>query len=186
MPRRLGKMQTSWAMQYCGTPTDKPGPEQHSPLDRLTSTQEKKRNWPISNKNNKDTWVRGWGALSTKVWGKGILLGTVNQQVGWAGQNLEGEGAHPETWSGKACESGGGRKTPHERQEDPLPKWTVNKHGGWQEQQHGPLIRSRKACECGGGRKTPQERGEDPPPTWTVNEHAGLTTRMQCHLSHWA
>jgi hypothetical protein len=28
----------------CSTPTDKPGPEQHSPLDRLTSTWGKKRN----------------------------------------------------------------------------------------------------------------------------------------------
>jgi hypothetical protein len=27
----------------CGTPTDKPGPEQHSPLDKLTSTRGKKR-----------------------------------------------------------------------------------------------------------------------------------------------
>jgi hypothetical protein len=26
-----------------GTPTDNPGPDQHSPLDRLTPTQEKKR-----------------------------------------------------------------------------------------------------------------------------------------------
>jgi hypothetical protein len=28
----------------CGTPTDLPGPEQHSPLDRPTSTRGKKRN----------------------------------------------------------------------------------------------------------------------------------------------
>jgi hypothetical protein len=41
----------------------------------------------------------------------------------------------------------------------------INKHGGWQEQQHCPVIRSRKACESGDGRKTAQERGEDPPPT---------------------
>jgi hypothetical protein len=42
-PRRLGKTQTRWASWYRGTPTDKPGPEQHSPLDRLTSTRGKKR-----------------------------------------------------------------------------------------------------------------------------------------------
>jgi hypothetical protein len=34
--------QVSFAVH--GTPTDKPGPEQHSPLDRLTSTWGKKRN----------------------------------------------------------------------------------------------------------------------------------------------
>jgi hypothetical protein len=56
-------------------------------------------------------------------------------------------------------------KTPQERREDPLPMLAVNKHGGWQEQQHHPVIRSRKACKCGGGRKTAEERGEDPPPT---------------------
>jgi hypothetical protein len=34
--------QVSFAVH--GTPTDKPGPEQHSPLDRQTSTGGKKRN----------------------------------------------------------------------------------------------------------------------------------------------
>jgi hypothetical protein len=32
------------SFMVCGTPTDKPGPEQHSPVDRLTSTRGKKRN----------------------------------------------------------------------------------------------------------------------------------------------
>jgi hypothetical protein len=27
----LGKTQTRWALKYCGTPTDNPGPGQHSP-----------------------------------------------------------------------------------------------------------------------------------------------------------
>jgi hypothetical protein len=42
--------QTAWEVAdhvsfvVLGTPTDKPGPEQHSPLDRLTSTWGKKRN----------------------------------------------------------------------------------------------------------------------------------------------
>jgi hypothetical protein len=42
--------QTAWedvdkvSLVVCGTPTDNPGPDQHSPLDRLTSTQGKKRN----------------------------------------------------------------------------------------------------------------------------------------------
>jgi hypothetical protein len=75
-----------------GTPTDKPGPEQHSPLDRLTSTQGKKRNCLISNKNNKDTRERGWGALSAKDWGKGILPRTVNKQARQAGEALAGAG----------------------------------------------------------------------------------------------
>jgi hypothetical protein len=40
--------QTAWedadqvSFVVCGTPTDKPGPELHSPLDRLTSTRGKK------------------------------------------------------------------------------------------------------------------------------------------------
>jgi hypothetical protein len=92
-PRRLGKMQTRWASRYRGTPIDKPGPEQHSPQDRLTSTQEKKRNWVISNKNNKYMRERGWGALSTEDWGKGILPRTVNKQARWAGEPLVGAGA---------------------------------------------------------------------------------------------
>jgi hypothetical protein len=36
---------------------------------------------------------RGWGALSTKVWGKGILPKTVNKQAGQAGELLAGAGA---------------------------------------------------------------------------------------------
>jgi hypothetical protein len=37
---------------------------------------------------------RGWGTLSAKDWGKGILPGTVNKQDGQAGEALAGEGAH--------------------------------------------------------------------------------------------
>jgi hypothetical protein len=46
--------QTAWEnadqviFALCGTPTDKPEPEQHSPLDRPTSTREKKEK--LSNK----------------------------------------------------------------------------------------------------------------------------------------
>jgi hypothetical protein len=47
----------------------------------------------MSNKNNKDTWERGWGALSAEDWGKGILPRTVNKQAGWAGEALTGVGA---------------------------------------------------------------------------------------------
>jgi hypothetical protein len=61
---------------------------------------------------------RGWGALSAKDWGKGILPRTVNKQARWEW----GQGARPATRSRKAGESGGGRKTPQERREDPLPK----------------------------------------------------------------
>jgi hypothetical protein len=35
---------------------------------------------------------RGWGALSTEDWGKGILPGTVNKQAGQAGELLAGAG----------------------------------------------------------------------------------------------
>jgi hypothetical protein len=38
-------------------------------------------------------WERGWGALSAKDWGKGILPGTVNKQAGQAGEALVGAGA---------------------------------------------------------------------------------------------
>jgi hypothetical protein len=37
---------------------------------------------------------RGWGTLSAEDWGKGILPGTVNKQVGLAGEPLVGAGAH--------------------------------------------------------------------------------------------
>jgi hypothetical protein len=36
---------------------------------------------------------RGWGALSTIDWGKGVLPGTVNKQAGRAGEPLVGAGA---------------------------------------------------------------------------------------------
>jgi hypothetical protein len=61
--------------------------------------------------------------LSTEDWGKGILPGTVNKQAGWAGEPLVGAGgarACTATRSRKDGESGGGRKTPQERREDPL------------------------------------------------------------------
>jgi hypothetical protein len=35
---------------------------------------------------------RGWGALSTKVWGKGILPWTVNKQARQARKDLAGVG----------------------------------------------------------------------------------------------
>jgi hypothetical protein len=37
---------------------------------------------------------RGWGALTAKDWGKGILPGTVNKQARWAGEALAGAGVH--------------------------------------------------------------------------------------------
>jgi hypothetical protein len=36
---------------------------------------------------------RGWGALSTEDWGKGILPGNVNKQAGQAVEALAGVGA---------------------------------------------------------------------------------------------
>jgi hypothetical protein len=39
-------------------------------------------------------WERGWGALSTEDWGKGILPGTVNEQARRAREALVGAGAH--------------------------------------------------------------------------------------------
>jgi hypothetical protein len=35
---------------------------------------------------------RGWGTLSTKDGGKGILPGTVNEQARWAGEAVVGVG----------------------------------------------------------------------------------------------
>jgi hypothetical protein len=64
-------------------------PEQHSPLHRLTSTRGKE-NRVIRNKKNKDMRERGWGTLSAKHWGKGILPRTVNKQARWAGEALAG------------------------------------------------------------------------------------------------
>jgi hypothetical protein len=37
---------------------------------------------------------RGWGALSAEDWGKGILPGIVNIQVGWIGEAVAGVGVH--------------------------------------------------------------------------------------------
>jgi hypothetical protein len=53
-----------------GTPTDNPGPDQHSPLDRPTPTQGKKEK------------QRVWGALSAEEGRRGIPPGTVNKQAG--------------------------------------------------------------------------------------------------------
>jgi hypothetical protein len=38
---------------------------------------------------------RGWGALSTEDWGKGILPGTVNKQARRAGEPLAEAGRAP-------------------------------------------------------------------------------------------
>jgi hypothetical protein len=38
---------------------------------------------------------RGWGALSSEEWGKGILPRTVNKQAGRAGEALAGAGRAP-------------------------------------------------------------------------------------------
>jgi hypothetical protein len=103
--------------------------------------------------------------------------GNPSQNCKWTSQASGSGGMCPATRSGKACESGRGRKTQQERGEDPPPMWAVNKHGGWQEQQHHPVIRSRKTCKSGGGRKTPQERGEDPLPMWAVNKMQAWESR---------
>jgi hypothetical protein len=75
-----------------GTPTNNPGPDQHSPLDRPTPTQGKKEK--LSNKH-----------------------GTVNKQA--RPEKAGGAAPAQQPWSGKACKSGRGRKTPQEREEDP-------------------------------------------------------------------
>jgi hypothetical protein len=71
--------QVSFAVR--GTPTDNPETDHHSPLDRPTPTWGKKKNWVISNKNNKDTRERGWGTLSAEEWGRGIPHRAVNKQA---------------------------------------------------------------------------------------------------------
>jgi hypothetical protein len=123
-----------------------PWPEQHRPLDRPTSTWGKKRNWVISNKNNKDTLQRECGILSTEEGVRGILPGAVNKQArpGLRGSGGSG-GMRPATRSRKVCENGGGRKTPQERREDALPMWAVNKHTG----QRKPVLGKGKACSSG-------------------------------------
>jgi hypothetical protein len=171
------------SLAVCSTPTEKPGPDQHSPLDRPTSTQGEKRKRVIIYNNNKDMQEKGCDALIVEDWGQGILPRTVSKQVGQARESWWEPGPHPATRSRKACESGRGRKTPQERGEDPLSTWTVNKHCGWQEQQHCPVIRSGKACKSGSGRKTPQERREVLLPMGAVNKHAGLREQVQCQLS---
>jgi hypothetical protein len=67
---------------------------------------------------------RGWGALSTEDWGKGILPGTVNKQDGWAGKALAGAGARTQqpgvgklvrvAEGGKLHRRGGKTHFPHE------------------------------------------------------------------------
>jgi hypothetical protein len=58
--------------------------------------------WVISNKNNKDTWERGWGTLSTEEGGKGILPRTVNKQ---AESGRRGSGGSRVAPSNQECES---------------------------------------------------------------------------------
>jgi hypothetical protein len=41
-------------------------------------------------------WERGWGALSTEDWGKGILPGTINKQAWWAREAPAGVGVRPQ------------------------------------------------------------------------------------------
>jgi hypothetical protein len=176
--------QVSFAV--CGTPTDKPGQEQHNPLDRLTSTWGKKRNWLISNKNNKDTRKRRWGALSTEDWGKRILPGTVNKQARWAGEalvgteralsNQEQEGL----WEWRREENSTG--------EEGRPNSHVNCKQTWRLAGAAALPSNQEQESMWKWRweETPQRRAEDPPPTWTLNKNAGLTTQVQCYLSHCA
>jgi hypothetical protein len=67
---------------------------------------------------------KGWGALSTEDWGKGILPGTVNKQAGWAGEALAGVGARTQqpgagklvrvAEGGKLHRRGGKTHFPHE------------------------------------------------------------------------
>jgi hypothetical protein len=147
------------------TPTDNPGPDQHSPLDRLPSTQGKKRNQVISNKNNKDTLQRGWGALSSEVWGRGILPGTVKNKPGPAGEALAGAGAHTQQPGAGKLVRVAERGKPHKREGKTHLPCELQTNASWQEQQHSPAIRIGKACKSGGERNTPQEREEDPLPT---------------------
>jgi hypothetical protein len=63
---------------------------------------------------------RGWGALSAQEWGGESFPELKLNKPGQGGEGGSG-GVHPATRSGKACESGRGRKTPQEREKDPLP-----------------------------------------------------------------
>jgi hypothetical protein len=57
----------------CGTPTENLGPDQHSPLDRLTLTQGKKRKNKLNNKQaaekKKRHVAKKVGTYSSREWG---------------------------------------------------------------------------------------------------------------------
>jgi hypothetical protein len=89
-------------------------------------------------------WERGWGALSAKDWGKRILPGNVNKQVGWAGEAPAGAGKLVKVAVGEKLHRRGG--------EDPLPMRTVNKHAGLRKQvqcHHPSVLGKGKACSRG-------------------------------------
>jgi hypothetical protein len=132
-PRRLGKMWTiRWTKQHAVLPqtnlgqistarwTDRPPPR-------------KKKNLLISN-NKKKTHSKEGGTPWARKSGGGEI--PHNKPAG----ESRSSGTCPATRSGKACKSGGGRKTPQERGEDPLPMWTVNKHAGLRKQMQCHLL----------------------------------------------
>jgi hypothetical protein len=83
VPRWLRKTRTTrWAKQYTVLPQKTLGQISIAPWTDQPPPREKKRNWVISSKNNKDTWQRGWRALSAEEVGRGIPHGTVNKQAG--------------------------------------------------------------------------------------------------------
>jgi hypothetical protein len=76
-----------------------------------------KRETVISNKNKKDMWERGWGALSAEDWGKGVLPRTVNKQAGQVGAGAcaqqPGAGKLVRVVEGGKLHRRGGRPTSH-------------------------------------------------------------------------
>jgi hypothetical protein len=89
-PRWLGKTRTRWAKQYMVLPQTTLGQISIAPWTDQHLIQEKKRNWVISNKDNKETLQRGWCALSAEERGRGIPPRTVNKQAG-LGQRGQGQ-----------------------------------------------------------------------------------------------
>jgi hypothetical protein len=104
-----------------GTPTDNPGPDQHSPLDRPTPNHEKKRlkNRIINNNNKKKHVSRRAGHPECQRGEEGQSL--TELYINKLTREGRSGGTHPATRSGKACKSSGMRKTPLERGEGTLP-----------------------------------------------------------------
>jgi hypothetical protein len=72
-----------------GTPANNTGPDQHSPLNRLTPTQGKKEKKQTIINNKKKTHSKEGGAPSVPKRGGAIPHRTVNKQASWRNQEWQ-------------------------------------------------------------------------------------------------